>query len=126
MHWHLHAKNAALLTVVLTISGLIGVDAHAQQCGPETPQTVEPPDDRMSDSRLLRRLVLGLTGTTPTVEQYEAMAAAATPQAREALLRSTLDEVLASPKFHERMLRFGHEWIAVGAFTTSSPAVTGR
>jgi hypothetical protein len=120
MHWHLHAKNAALLSVMLAISGLIGVDAHAQQCGPETPPAVEPPDDRMSDTRLLRRLVLGLTGTTPTVEQYEAMAAAATPEAREAILRSTLDGALASPKFYERMLRFGHEWIAVGAYTTGA------
>ncbi|WNG16362.1 DUF1549 domain-containing protein [Cystobacter fuscus] len=120
MHWPLQSKRAALLTVMLTISGLIGDDAHAQQCGPETPQTVEPPDDRMSDTRLLRRLVLGLTGTTPTVEQYEAMEAAATPEAREAILRSTLDEVLASPKFYERMLRFGHEWIAVGAYTTGA------
>ena len=79
-----------MLTVMFAISGLVGVDAHAQQCSPETPPTVEPPNDRMSDTRLLRRIVLGLTGTTPTLEQYEAMAAAATPEAREALLRSTL------------------------------------
>ncbi|WP_257446819.1 DUF1549 domain-containing protein [Archangium lipolyticum] len=120
MHWHLPSKSAAMLTVMLASSGLVGIDAHAQQCTPETPQTVEPPNDRMSDTRLLRRLVLGLTGTTPTVEQYEAMAAAATPEAREAILRSTLDDALASPKFYERMLRFGHEWIAVGAYTTGA------
>jgi hypothetical protein len=120
MHWHGHSKIAAMLSVLLAISGLVGVDAHAQQCSPETPETVEPPNDRMSDTRLLRRLVLGLTGTTPTLQQYEAMAAAATPEAREAMLRSTLDEALASPKFYERMLRFGHEWLAVGAYTTGA------
>ncbi|MCP3137932.1 DUF1549 domain-containing protein [Pyxidicoccus xibeiensis] len=120
MHWHLHSKRAAVLTVLLAMSGLAGVDAHAQQCTPEPPPPVKPLNDRMSDTRLLRRIVLGLTGTTPTVEQYEAMAAAATPEAREALLRSTLDAALASPKFYERMLRFGHEWIAVGAYTTGA------
>ncbi|MFP2925674.1 DUF1549 domain-containing protein [Pyxidicoccus sp. 3LG] len=109
-----------MLTVLLTMSGLIGVDAHAQQCNPEPPPPAKPLNDRMSDTRLLRRIVLGLTGTTPTVEQYEAMTAATTPEAREALLRSTLDEALASPKFYERMLRFGHEWIAVGAYTTGA------
>jgi hypothetical protein len=120
MHWHLHSKSAAMLIVMLVISGLAGADAHAQQCGPETPPAVEPPNDRMSDTRLLRRIVLGLTGTTPTLEQYEAMAAAATPEAREAILQAALDDALASPKFYERMLRFGHEWIAVGAYTTGA------
>jgi hypothetical protein len=74
----------------------------------------------MSDTRLLRRVVLGLTGTTPTLAQYEEMEAAATPEAREALLQRTLDAALASPRFYERMLRFGHEWIAVGAYTTGA------
>ncbi|WP_233262090.1 DUF1549 domain-containing protein [Vitiosangium sp. GDMCC 1.1324] len=106
--------------VMLVISGLAGADAHAQQCSPEDPSTEEPPNDQMSDTRLLRRIMLGLTGTTPTVEQYEAMAAAATPQARETLLRSALDDALASPKFYERMLNFGHDWITVGAYTTGA------
>ena len=48
------------------------------------------------------------------------MAAAATPEAREALLRSALESALASPKFYERMVRFGHEWLAVGAYTTGA------
>jgi hypothetical protein len=121
MHWHLDLKSTATLAVLFAMSGLFGVDAHAQQCGPEAPPpAVEPLNDRMSDTRLLRRIVLGLAGTTPTLEQYEAMAAAGTPEAREALLRSTLDDALASPKFYERMLRFGHEWIAVGAYTTGA------
>jgi hypothetical protein len=120
MHWHLHLKRAAVLTVLFAASGLIGADAHAQQCTPEPPPVVEPPHDELSGTRLLRRIVLGLTGTTPTVEQYEAMAAAASPEAREALLRSALEDVLASPKFYERMLRFGHEWLAVGAYTTGA------
>ncbi|NTX65907.1 DUF1549 domain-containing protein [Myxococcus sp. CA051A] len=120
MHWHLHLKSAALAVVLFAMSGLVVPDAHAQQCGPGPTSPVDPPEDQMSDTRLLRRIVLGLTGTTPTLEQYEAMAAAASPEARASLLRSTLDEVLASPKFYERMLRFGHEWIAVGAYTTGA------
>ncbi|WP_342380445.1 DUF1549 domain-containing protein [Myxococcus stipitatus] len=122
MHWHLHQKSAALAAVLFALSGPVVPDAHAQQCEPRPePSTPgEPPKDAMSDTRVLRRIVLGLTGSTPTFEQYEAMAAAATPEARTALLRSTLDEVLASPKFYERMLRFGHEWIAVGAYTTGA------
>lgn len=121
MYWRLHSKRMAMLTVVFAISSLAGVEAHAQQCSPETPPpTVETPHDQISDTRLLRRIVLSLTGTTPTVEQYEAMAAAATPEARESLLRSALDDALASPKFYERMVRFGHEWISVGAYTTGA------
>lgn len=120
MHWHWHSKSAAMLTVMLAISGLTGVDAHAQQCSTETPPPAESPNDQMSDTRLLRRIVLGLTGTTPTLEQYEAMAAAATPEAREALLRSALEDALASPKFYERMVNFGHDWISVGAYTTGA------
>ncbi len=120
MQWHLYLKSAALLAVLFATSGLSAAEAHAQQCTPEPPPPVRPLNDPLSDTRLLRRIVLGLTGTTPTVEQYEAMAAAATPEAREALLRSALDEVLASPKFYERMLRYGHEWLAVGAYTTGA------
>ncbi|MFP2907010.1 hypothetical protein ACLESD_18585 [Pyxidicoccus sp. 3LFB2] len=120
MHWHLQLKCAGVLTVLLATSGLIGSDAHAQQCVPEPPPPVEPLNDTLSDTRLLRRLMLGLTGSTPTIEQYEAMTAAATPEAREAILRSTLDEALASPKFYSRMVRFGHEWLAVGAYTTGA------
>ncbi|NMO15927.1 DUF1549 domain-containing protein [Pyxidicoccus fallax] len=120
MHWHLHLKSATILAVLFALSGPLGPDAHAQQCTPEPPPPAKPLNDQLSDTRLLRRIVLGLTGTTPTVEQYEAMAAAATAEARASLLRSTLDEVLASPKFYERMLRFGHEWLAVGAYTTGA------
>jgi hypothetical protein len=120
MHWHLHLKRTAMLTVLCAMSGLLGFEAHAQQCGPEAPPAAEPLNDSLSDTRLLRRIVLGLTGTTPSVEQYEAMAAAATPEAREALLRSALESALASPKFYERMVRFGHEWLAVGAYTTGA------
>ncbi|WP_141331898.1 DUF1549 domain-containing protein [Myxococcus sp. AB025B] len=120
MHWHLHLKSAVLAGVLFAMSGLIVSDAHAQQCEPEPTAPEDPPEDPMSDTRVLRRIVLGLTGTTPTLEQYEAMEAAATPAARATLLRSTLDEVLASPKFYERMVRFGHEWITVGAYTTGA------
>ncbi|TSC29581.1 DUF1549 domain-containing protein [Corallococcus sp. Z5C101001] len=120
MHWHLHLKSAALAAVLFAMFGLTGPDAHAQQCEPKPSDPVKPTNDQLSDTRLLRRIVLGLTGTTPTVEQYEAMGAAATPEARATLLRAALDEALASPKFYERMLRFGHEWIAVGAYTTGA------
>lgn len=119
MHWHLHLKSAALVAVLFALFGLTGPDAHAQQCEPKPPDPVKPTHDSLSDTRLLRRIVLGLTGTTPTVEQYEAMGAA-TPEARATLLQAALDEALASPKFYERMLRFGHEWIAVGAYTTGA------
>ncbi len=119
MHSQLHMKSTAVLTVLFAMAGFVGADAHAQQCGPEEPQE-EALHDQMSDTRVLRRIVLGLTGATPTVEQYEAMAAAATPEARESLLRSTLEEVLASPKFYERMVNFGHDWLAVGAYTTGA------
>ncbi|RKH52680.1 hypothetical protein D7X55_19330 [Corallococcus sp. AB049A] len=120
MHWHLHLKRAALLAVLFAASGLTGVDAHAQQCGPDAPPPAVPLNDQMSGTRVLRRLVLGLTGTTPTAEQYEAMAAATTPEARDSILRSTLEAALTSPKFYERMVNFGHEWLAVGAYTTGA------
>ena len=100
MHGHLHLDGAAMriALVVLVLSGAVASEAHAQHCGPEEPPVVEPPNDRMSDTRVLRRILLGLTGTTPTVEQYEALAVAA-PAEREALLADArrgagLDEVL--------------------------------
>ncbi|WP_232536869.1 DUF1549 domain-containing protein [Cystobacter fuscus] len=116
----MHRKRVAILTVLFAMSGFLGSEAYAQQCGPEAPEEPQNLNDQMSATRILRRVMLGLTGTTPTVEQYEAMVDAATPEARETILRSALEDALASPKFYERMLRYGHEWLAVGAYTAGA------
>jgi len=105
-----------LTTAALAGLALCASPALAQgQC--TAPPSTTPPADGISYTRLLRRVSLALTGTTPTAAQYEAMAAAATPEAKEALLQQSIDELLASPRFYEAMVNFGHEWLAIGAYT---------
>ncbi|MFZ5470049.1 MAG: DUF1549 domain-containing protein [Myxococcota bacterium] len=106
---------------------LVGVLCAAAQvraqdiCAAGTkPPPGPPPDDGISDTRILRRIALSLTGTTPTVAQYEELLAAPTPEARQALLQKAVNDALASPRFYEQMVRFGHDWLAIGAYTTGA------
>lgn len=88
--------------------------AHAQtQCTAPTPEETH---DALSDTRVLRRVYLALTGVTPPVSKYEALLA--TPAAgRQAALDAEVEALLASNAFYEQMLRFGQEWLAVPAYT---------
>ena len=90
--------------------------ALAQDQCKKPPTPTGPPTDALTDTRVLRRISLALTGTTPPVSKYEALVA--TPQAnRAAALEAEVDALLATPKFYEQMVRFGHEWLAVPAYT---------
>lgn len=100
----------------LTGALLLGLSASAQdQCKPP-PVSTEPPKDALTDTRVLRRLTLALTGKTPAVEKYEQLEATPADQ-RAAALEAELDALLSSPPFYEQMVRFGHDWLAVPAYT---------
>lgn len=98
------------------ISALLACTALAQDQCKKPPVSTEPPKDVLTDTRVLRRISLALTGVTPVVSKYEALVA--TPEAqRAAALDAEVDALLSSPKFYEQMVRFGHEWLAVPAYT---------
>lgn len=77
-------------------------------------------DDQLSPTRLLRRVVITLTGHGPTDDQYAAMQAATSDAAREQVLSAAIDEALASPAFYDQMLAFGHDWLRVGRYTAGA------
>ncbi|MFO0595926.1 MAG: DUF1549 domain-containing protein [Myxococcaceae bacterium] len=101
---------------VVLCAGLWVGSAFAQEvCQmPGTPPV--PPNDQISDTRLLRRVWLALTGTTPPMSRYEAFVAMPADQ-RAAALDAEVDTLLGDTKFYEQMIKFGHEWIAVPAYT---------
>lgn len=87
------------------------------QCAPKDAGTGgDPTRDQLSKTRLLRRVVLGLSGTTPTDTQYAELLAKPTAAEQSAYVDSTLEALLGSPRFYERMVDFGHDWMPVGAF----------
>ncbi|HEY1086091.1 MAG TPA: DUF1549 domain-containing protein, partial [Archangium sp.] len=102
-----------LLAMLVALHAL---SAFAQDQCSKPPTPTEPSKDQLSDTRVLRRLFLSLTGTTPPVERLEALLAVPADQ-RAAALDAELDALLASPKFYEQMVKFGHDWIAVPAYT---------
>lgn len=106
----MHAVRFSLLAALLAFS------AHAQDQCKAPPVSTDPPKDTLTPSRTLRRAYLALTGSTPLASQYEALVAAP-PEARPAMVDAEIDALLASPKFYEQMVRFGHEWLAVPAYT---------
>ncbi len=108
-----------MLRLLATALLLAPSHAAAQLCAePEPPAATF--DDALSATRLLRRITLALTGTTPTPAQYEELLALPDDAARDAHLRATAEELLESPRFYEQMLRLGHEWVGVGAYTTGA------
>ncbi len=80
---------------------------------------LQTPNDALPSTRVLRRISLALTGTTPTASQYDALLAASEAQ-RETIVQKAIDDALASPTFYSRMVDFGHDWIPVGAYTTGA------
>ncbi len=108
-----------ILRAVLTAGVWCCATAFAQAplCPPKPPPLT--PNDALGSTRVLRRVQLALTGTTPTAASYEALLAA-DPAQREPLLQKAIDDALASPTFYQRMVDFGHDWIPVGAYTTGA------
>ena len=98
------------------ISALLASAALADDVCKKPPVSGEPPADTLSDTRVLRRIFLALTGKTPPSSRYESLVA--TPAAnRPAVLDAQVEALLASPDFYEQMVRFGHDWLAVPAYT---------
>src|SRR4051812_29524214 len=94
--------------------------AQAPQCAAAASSDGGAPTDTLSYPRMLRRISLSLTGTTPTAAQYQAVVNASTDAAREQLLSGAVDEALSSPRFYDRMFNFGQQWLAIGAYTTGA------
>lgn len=98
------------------VAGLLSCAAFAQDQCKKPEQPSGPPKDALSDTRVLRRISLALTGTTPDVTRYEALLEAPA-DSRAAMLDAEVDAILASPAFYEQMVRFGHDWLSVPAYT---------
>jgi hypothetical protein len=88
-------------------------------CGADA-GTTPAPTDFLSWTRLLRRTTMTLTGAPPTDDAYEAMAAAGTDAAREAILDATVDAALAAPTFYEELLELGHDWLKTSQYVTGA------
>jgi hypothetical protein len=98
--------------------GAAGGDDPIPTCTPTVaPAPTPPPDDKISATRLLRRISLVLSGRVPTIDAYEAMQKAPDP---EAVIQKAIDDGLASTEFYEQMVDFGHTWITSGAFSTGA------
>lgn len=91
--------------------------AQAPLCPPKPPPMT--PNDALASTRVLRRVSLALTGTTPSAAAYDALLAAPAEQ-RDAIVQKAIDDALASPNFYSKMVDFGHDWIPVGAYTTGA------
>ena len=65
--------NAARLGL---LGALLACTAFAQDQCKQPPVSTDPPRDLLTDPRLLRRVSLALTGTTPLVSKHEALVAA--------------------------------------------------
>jgi hypothetical protein len=109
-----------LLPLSLTVVGCSGAggDDGVPRCTTSGTTTTAPaPDDKLSPTRVLRRISLALRGSVPKVEEYEALVVAADP---EKALSQAIDDGLTSPEFYEQMVGLGHSWITNGEFTTGA------
>lgn len=105
------------MSIALVLIGASTVFAQAPLCPAKPPPMT--PNDALSSTRVLRRVSLTLTGTTPSADKYEALLAAPAAQ-RDGIVQKAIDDALASPTFYSRMVDFGHDWIPVGAYTTGA------
>ncbi|MFO0728916.1 MAG: DUF1549 domain-containing protein [Myxococcota bacterium] len=84
------------------------------------PAEVVKPAVPISPTRELRRITLSLLGTTPTPAQYQTLLDASTDAERRRLLDQAIDDALAAPRFYEKLVEFGHDWVAIGEYTTGA------
>lgn len=103
--------------VLLVVS--FGATVTAQAMCPVEPAAAQPAD-QISPTRLLRRVTLALTGTTPSPDAYQAVVAAGDAAAKQAVIDQTVDSALASPAFYEQMVEFGHDWIVNSEYITGA------
>lgn len=90
------------------LKGRPGIEpAECEDAGSIEPLGPDAGYDALSPTRLLRRMMLSLTGHSPTFEQYDAFLKASEAQ-RETLFDQTVDEALSSTRFYETSLDFGH------------------
>lgn len=115
---------AAPLSLAACTVGSIGStdSTHGNSVGslPACAPIEEPalPNDRLSATRLLRRVTISLTGLPPSPEDYDAVASA--PDAADAAIDAAIDRALSSPAFYEKVVELGHDWLKTGAYTTGA------
>lgn len=118
-----HQPFVGLVAASLCLVGAAGCsstsgDDGTPRCDPTTSAPPpKAPDDKLSPTRVLRRIKLALSGRVPTIDEYEALLKASDP---EAVLQKAIDDGLASTDFYDRMVDFGHKWITNGEFTTGA------
>jgi hypothetical protein len=114
----------ALAQLAACSSSSDGADTGTSSGTPGCTDTPKPKPtevkDRMSYARLLRRAMLVITGTTPTSEDYEKLAALGSDAEREDFIAKAIDTALQSTSFYSKMLELGHEWIKVAEYTTGA------
>src|SRR5260370_34317806 len=71
---------------------------------------------RLAGTRLLRRVYLTLLGKEPSTDEYVAMRAAASDQARDSLIQRAIDDALSSDRFEEQMVTFGRDYLQTGSY----------
>ncbi|MCB9611161.1 MAG: hypothetical protein H6722_01765 [Sandaracinus sp.] len=96
--------------------GMPGVDATVCYAADAGPPPVVERDPELDASRRLRRVAFVLHGRPPLDAERDALSAATTDAAREAVIDDAIESGLASPDFYERMVDFGHEWLRNGSF----------
>src|SRR5215470_5832011 len=102
-----------LLWSVLLLSTSCG---KAQLPTASSPAGLQQDSARLSGTRWLRRVNLTLLGSEPGVEAYAEMKAASTDEARAALIQRAIDDALASPRFYQQMVIFGHDYLQTGSY----------
>ncbi len=80
--------------------------------------TIPYEGQRLSATRLLRRVMLRLRGRQPTLEEYAEVQAAPDEATRAALIDRAIDDALASPDFYAELLAFGHDFLNIGEYAT--------
>jgi hypothetical protein len=84
---------------------------------------IDPVDDQLAPSRVLRRIYMVLRGRPPLADERAVLAAATTDAEREAVLARAIDDGLASTEFYEQMVDFGHHWMRNGAYLNGAQGV---
>ncbi len=74
------------------------------------------PGQKLSYTRLLRRVHLTLSGKPPSYEEYEKIVAARDDASRDALIDESIDAALSSKSFYKTLLGFGHDYLRTSAY----------
>ena len=78
--------------------------------------TAPDPGQKLSYTRLLRRVHLTLSGAPPSYEEYEKVLSATDDAARDALIDEAIETALQSKAFYKTLVGFGHDYLRTSAY----------